>query len=96
MEALLNRGIDSSTEAAELARRLEGTSLRVDVLGLASIRVAAAGGRLTLAAANPDPAAPPVAAAWLSGTPLALLQLAGRPAGARSVNRNPAQVRGDA
>ena len=51
-EALLNRGIDASTRAATLARRLEGTSLQVDIEGITRLRVATVGGRLVLVTAD--------------------------------------------
>jgi ubiquinone biosynthesis protein UbiJ len=47
-EALLNRCIDSSAQAGALARRLEGTSLQVDVEGITRIRAMAYRGRLAL------------------------------------------------
>ena len=69
-EALLNRGIDASTRAATLARRLEGTSLQVDIEGITRLRVATVGGRLALVTADEVEAD-----ATISGTPPALLQL---------------------
>jgi ubiquinone biosynthesis protein UbiJ len=69
-EALLNRGIDASTRAATLARRLEGTSLHVDIEGITRLRVATVGGRLALVTADEVEAD-----ATISGTPPALLQL---------------------
>ena len=36
-EALLNRCIDSSAQALGLARRLQGTSLQIDIEGIARI-----------------------------------------------------------
>jgi ubiquinone biosynthesis protein UbiJ len=62
VEGLFNRGIRDSMQAAETAHRLEGTALRVDVVGLTSIRAAVRGGRLALAALRtapePDDGAP--------------------------------------
>ena len=69
-EALLNRGIDASTRAATLARRLEGASLQVDIEGITRLRVATVGGRLVLVTADDVEAD-----ATISGTPPALLQL---------------------
>src|ERR1700686_4179031 len=50
VEAMLNRGIGASAQAAALARRLEGTSLQVDIEGFSRVRAAAVGGRLALLA----------------------------------------------
>jgi len=89
-EALLNRCIDSSAQALRLARRLEGTSLQVDVEGITRIRASAHQGRLALLAVS-DSAADAV----ISGSLPALLQLlkggANRESGAPA-----AQIRGDA
>jgi ubiquinone biosynthesis accessory factor UbiJ len=89
-EALLNRCIDSSTQAASLARRLQGTSLQVDINGITRIRANAHHGRLALTAGD-DSAADAV----ISGSPPALLQLL--KGGARRGPEMPAaQIRGDA
>jgi ubiquinone biosynthesis protein UbiJ len=103
-EALLNRCIDSSRQAVSLARRLEGTSLQVDVQGITRIRAHAHHGRLALTAGD-DSAADAV----ISGSPPALLQLLkggsrrepGQPrAGGSRAGQppagKPAQIRGDA
>jgi ubiquinone biosynthesis protein UbiJ len=96
-EALLNRCIDSSAKATALARRLEGTSLRVDVEGITSIRAAAHDGRLALLRGEDFGAAPAAAPpdATLSGSLPALWQLL-----KGGANRQPgspaAQIRGDA
>jgi ubiquinone biosynthesis protein UbiJ len=89
-EALLNRCIDSSSQAASLARRLQGTSLQVDIDGITRIRANAHHGRLALTAGD-DSAADAV----ISGSPPALLQLL--KGGARREPGKPAaQIRGDA
>jgi len=89
-EALLNRCIDSSTQAASLARRLQGTSLQIDIDGITRIRANAHHGRLALTAGD-DSAADAV----ISGSPPALLQLL--KGGARREPGKPAaQIRGDA
>src|ERR1700722_16369208 len=44
-EAVLNRNIAASTRAAALAKRLEGTSLQVDVDGITRVRTTCFGGR---------------------------------------------------
>jgi ubiquinone biosynthesis protein UbiJ len=89
-EALLNRCIDSSAEASGLARRLQGTSLQVDIEGLARIRASAHGGRLALLAGDES-----AADAVISGSLPALLQLF--KGGANRESGTPAaQIRGDA
>lgn len=89
-EALLNRCIDSSAEASSLARRLQGTSLQVDIDGITRIRASAHQGRLALLAGS-DSAADAV----ISGSLPALLHLfkggANRESGGAA-----AQIRGDA
>jgi ubiquinone biosynthesis protein UbiJ len=47
-EAMFNRSIFSSSEAAQLARRLNDTSLQIEVEGVTRVRVAMQGGRLAL------------------------------------------------
>jgi ubiquinone biosynthesis protein UbiJ len=92
LESLLNRGIAGSAQAAELAQRLNATSIQVDVHGIASLRAGVSGGRLALLAAAPGTAA---ADATIAGSAFALLQLA---RGGTQDGRSPAtvQVRGDA
>lgn len=98
-EALLNRGIDGSTQAAVLARRLEGTALQVDIEGITRIRATVAGGRLALMSGEDSGAALAAADATISGSPPALWQLVTGAANRRS--RTPAavgraaQIRGD-
>ncbi|MGC1521930.1 MAG: hypothetical protein WA803_10365 [Steroidobacteraceae bacterium] len=89
-EALLNRCIDSSARAAVLAKRLEGTSLQIDVDGIARIRLSAHRGRLALLAGDDS-----ATNAVISGSLPALFKLlqAGAPRGAGLAA---AQVRGDA
>ena len=89
-EALLNRCIDSSAQAAALARSLEGTSLQVDIDGLWRIRAGAHHGRLALCAGDDS-----AADASISGSLPALLQLLKGGAG-RQPGRPAAQIRGDA
>jgi ubiquinone biosynthesis protein UbiJ len=95
-EALLNRGIGSSRQGAALARRLEATALRVDIVGMASIRVSVRSGRLALIAVDRD--TDDDANAALSGSPLALANLLRTEgaAAARGATRTPVQIRGDA
>jgi ubiquinone biosynthesis protein UbiJ len=74
VEALLNRSISQSTRAAAEARRLNGTSLRIDIEGMLCLRVAVADDKLALSADGDCPGD-----AGISGSPLALLGLrAGR------------------
>ena len=102
IESVLNRSVSGSQKAQGLARRLDRTSLQVDVAGFARIRAAVCGSRLALTAGGPLEAhADGGADAVISGSPLALIKLltngAGRTAGAqRDGVRAPAQVAGDA
>ena len=79
VEGLLNRGVDASMQATLLARRLGGTALLLNIEGMASIRISVVRGRLSLAGAGSslDSEAVESADATISGSPLALLQLAG-------------------
>ena len=89
-EALLNRCIDSSAHAAAVARRLQGTSLQIDIDGMTRIRASAHHGRLALVAGDDS-----AADAALSGSLPALLQLF--KGGANRGSATPAaQIRGDA
>ena len=89
-EALLNRCIDSSAQAAALARDLQGTSLQVDIDGITRIRAGAHQGRLALGAGE-DTAAD----ATISGTLPALLRLL-KDRASREPGGSAAQIRGDA
>jgi ubiquinone biosynthesis accessory factor UbiJ len=105
VEALLNRNIEQSAEARAAARRLNGTSLQIDIDGRWSIRAAVSAGRLALMRGGGS-----AADAGISGSPLALFELlksgmggatagAGAMAGAGGMNskgRAAVQVRGDA
>ncbi len=77
-----------------LARRLNGTALRVDAEGLSSIRASVTGGRLTLTAV--DLPTKPVAAdpvdAVIEGSPFALLQLTRGSRAARTAIRGDAEI----
>ena len=87
-EALLNRCIDASTQAQVLARRLQGTSLQIDVHGIASIRASAFRGRLAMRAGEEDSGPD----ATIVGSLPALLQLARIGASGAAGT----QIRGDA
>jgi len=88
-EALLNRSIAASAQAEALARRLQGTSLQVDVEGITRIRATAHQGRLALLAGE-DSAADET----IKGSLPALLQLL--KAGTNRSGAAAAQIRGDA
>jgi ubiquinone biosynthesis protein UbiJ len=70
IEAILNRNIQASQAAGVIARRLDNTSLQVDVDGVTSVRAALQAGRLALLAGAGEPAD-----AVISGPPPALLGL---------------------
>src|SRR5450631_1241139 len=89
-EALLNRCIDSSAQAAALARRLQGTSVQIEVDGITRIRASTHRGRLALLAGETSEAD-----ATISGSLPALLQLY-RGGMNRDAARAAAQIRGDA
>jgi ubiquinone biosynthesis protein UbiJ len=89
-EALLNRSIDASAQAAALARRLQGTSLQVDIEGVMRLRVSAHHGRLALLAGDDS-----AADALITGSAAALWQLFNGGVN-RQAARQAAQVRGDA
>jgi ubiquinone biosynthesis accessory factor UbiJ len=100
-EAMFNRSIDGSSQAAELARRLNATSLQIEVEGFISVRAAVQNGRLALMAGEGAPGAAASSAAApadavISGSARALLALlkGERPA---TASRFPAAtIRGDA
>jgi len=88
-EALFNRSIAASAQAEALARRLQGTSLQVDVEGITRIRATAHQGRLALLAGEDS-----AADATIKGSLPALLQLL--KAGTNRSGAAAAQIRGDA
>jgi ubiquinone biosynthesis accessory factor UbiJ len=84
IESVLNRSLGHSQKAQGLARRLDRTSLQVDIEGIARIRAAMWGGRLALTAdrlastaggAVGTDAVIPGADAVISGSPFALFDL---------------------
>jgi ubiquinone biosynthesis accessory factor UbiJ len=89
-EAVFNRNIAVSTTAAALAKRLEGSSLQVEVDGITRVRAACARGRLALLAGDDTPAD-----AVISGSAPALLQML-RGATSSAQVRSSVQIRGDA
>jgi ubiquinone biosynthesis protein UbiJ len=101
IEALLNRSIASSMQAAAIARRLNDTTLQIDVGSRLRIRAAVSDERLALMAGGEA-----AADASIAGSPWSLLALlrsgtlgargtrgAGAPIGS---DRGAAQIRGDA
>ena len=71
-EALLNRGIDGSSEAARLCRELDGRSLQLDLEGLPlAVRLVARDGRLGVGLAEDEPAD-----CHIGGLPISMLRLA--------------------
>jgi ubiquinone biosynthesis accessory factor UbiJ len=90
-EALFNRNIAASTEARSLARRLEGTSLQVEVEDRLRVRACVFNSGLALFSGEAtDPAD-----ATISGSAPALLQLL-RGDGPSAASRAGVQIRGDA
>jgi ubiquinone biosynthesis accessory factor UbiJ len=90
VEAALNRGIGQSLRAQEAARRLNGTSLELDIEGIARIRASVQTGLLALTRADDR-----TADAVISGSPFAL---ASRAAGGTDPARRDERIgiRGDA
>jgi ubiquinone biosynthesis protein UbiJ len=95
-EAMLNRSIEASSQAAELARRLHASSLQIEVDGLMRVRVCVHGGRLALAAADAAESQAAPADAVISGSLRALGSMlrGARPAAAQE--RSAVSIRGDA
>jgi ubiquinone biosynthesis protein UbiJ len=90
-EAAFNRNIAVSGQAAALAKRLEASSLQVEVEGIARVRVMCSGGRLALLAGDDTPAD-----AVISGSAPALLQMLRGGGAASGQVRSSVQIRGDA
>jgi ubiquinone biosynthesis protein UbiJ len=92
IEAALNRSIGQSLRAQDAARRLNGTSLELDIEGISRIRACVQAGMLALLRA--DEAA---ADAVISGSPLALVELAaGRIQTTSARGDERVRIRGDA
>jgi ubiquinone biosynthesis accessory factor UbiJ len=89
-EAVFNRNIPGSSQAAALARRLGGTSLQVDIDSITRVRAACFDGRLALTAGDGSPAD-----AVISGSAPALLQMFRR-ASPSGQSRGSVQIKGDA
>jgi ubiquinone biosynthesis protein UbiJ len=73
VESVLNRGVGRSQKAEALARRLNGTALRVEVDGIARIRIAVCGDRLAIGALDAE--TEDDADAAIGGSPFALMKL---------------------
>jgi len=97
VEATFNRGIEGSSQATALARRLDATAVRVEIEGVLAVRAEIRATRLSLVAAGtPDAGRDPVDAT-VTGTAFALVQLARDPGAAtRAEPHSRASVRGDA
>jgi ubiquinone biosynthesis accessory factor UbiJ len=98
VEALFNRSIRESVQAMTLARRLNNTSLQIDVEGLWRIRAAVSADTLMLVAADDSPVD-----ASISGSLPAFFELfksgtnsTGRSRTLHGKGRVPAQIRGNA
>lgn len=102
-EAMFNRSIHGSSQATELARRLDSTCLQVEVEGITSVRAAIQGGRLALLAVEEEgkggaqePARQPPADAVISGSPSALIALLRGARPTAAAERSSVKIRGDA
>jgi ubiquinone biosynthesis protein UbiJ len=93
-EAMLNRNIDASSQATQLAHRLNSTSLQIEVEGIISVRAAVQNGRVALLAGEANQGAAPDAVISGSARALLALSLGARPATAEQ--RPAAAIRGDA
>jgi ubiquinone biosynthesis accessory factor UbiJ len=91
VEALLNRSIRESAQATTLARRLNNTSLQIDVEGLWRIRAAVSADTLMLVAAGDSPAD-----ASICGSLPAFFELFTSGRTLHGKGRVPAQIRGNA
>jgi ubiquinone biosynthesis accessory factor UbiJ len=89
VEALLNRNIEASGQAAAVARRLRGTCVQLDVEGWIRVRASVSEHRLVLAAGDDSPVD-----AFITGSPAALWNLLRANAAGGGTRR--AQIRGDA
>jgi ubiquinone biosynthesis protein UbiJ len=94
IESVLNRSIDRSQRAGAAARRLDRTSLQLDIEGIARIRASVCASHLALSS-DGDPGADAI----IAGPPSALLSLLaqGRAAGAApDRTRTSVRISGDA
>ncbi len=93
---MFNRSIEGSSQAAELARRLDCTCLQIEVEGILRVRAAIQGGRLALLAADGEGDAQTPAHAVISGSPSALFALLQGARPAAAPERAGMSIRGDA
>lgn len=94
LESVLNRNIAASAAARRLCRQLDGKVLALHVTGLPlSVFFRSEGERMSIDTASATGADTP--AATLSGSPLALLRLAG-PAPESAIRGGSIQIQGDA
>src|ERR1700688_4062995 len=93
-EAVFNRSIAASTPAAALARRLEGSTLQIEIEAITRIRAAIFHGRLALLAGEAATADATPADAVISGSAPALLQML--PARRPAQNKPSVHIHGDA
>jgi ubiquinone biosynthesis accessory factor UbiJ len=92
VEALLNRNVKASGQAAAVARRLRGTCMQLDVEGWIRVRASVSEHRLVLAAGDDS-----AADAFITGSPAALWNLLrANAAGGGGAGARRAQIRGDA
>jgi ubiquinone biosynthesis protein UbiJ len=94
-EALFNRNIAASTEARVLARRLEGSSLLIEVEGMLKVRASVFNGGLALFNGDAAAGVATDGHAVISGSAPALLQLL-RGDGPAVAARAGVQIRGNA
>jgi ubiquinone biosynthesis protein UbiJ len=90
-EAVFNRNIAASGQAAALAKRLEGRTLQIEVGAITRVRAQCAAGRLALLAGEDTPAD-----AVISGSAPALLQMLRGGGAATAQVGSSVQIRGDA
>ena len=91
LAAVLNRNVAASRRAQSLARQLDGRVVSLTVEGTpVALHVRAEGGRLTVSSRHDGPAD-----ASLSGTPIALLALAG-PQAEGALRKGGVRIEGDA
>ena len=95
VEALLNRSIGQSMRATAAARRLNNTSMQIDIEGVYALRAAVSAEKLALMAGGESEAD-----AVISGSPWALLELlaagVNRTGGPNAEGRAATRIRGDA
>jgi ubiquinone biosynthesis accessory factor UbiJ len=95
-ESVLNRNIAGSAAARRLCQQLEGKVLALHVTGLSlSVFFRSEGERMSIDTVNANPTSTDAPAASLSGSPLALMRLAG-PKPESAIRGGAIQIQGDA